>query len=77
MEIQTLNEQIKLEIPQGDYETLSGFLLQQFGRIPQSRDELFFHTPTGELKFTIRSASERRIESVLIEVIATKEEKQK
>lgn len=67
MEIQAINEQLRLELPEGEYETLSGFLLQQFGRIPEARDELFFNTPTCSLKFTIRKATERHIESVLVE----------
>ncbi len=67
MEIGEINEKLKLELPEGDYETLSGFLLQQFGRIPEIRDELFFTTPSGQLKFTIRKATERHIESVMVE----------
>jgi CBS domain containing-hemolysin-like protein len=69
MEIQQINDQLKLDLPQGDYETLSGFLLQQFGRIPEPRDELFFTTPAGSLKFTIRKATQRHIESVLVQVL--------
>lgn len=69
MEIQQINDLFKLNLPQGDYETLSGFLLQQFGRIPDIRDELFFNTSAGNLKFTIRKATQRHIESVLIEKI--------
>jgi putative hemolysin len=67
MEISEINERLKLELPHGDYETLSGFLLQQFGRIPEIRDELYFNTPTGHYKFTIRKATERHIEAVFIE----------
>ena len=67
MEISQLNEALSLELPQGDYETISGFLLQQFGRIPGPRDELFFDTPSGAYKFTIRRATERHIETVSIE----------
>lgn len=67
MEVKQINEQLKLDIPEGDYETLSGFLLQQFGRIPEPNDELLFPTPNGDLKFTIRKASARHIETVLIE----------
>jgi len=71
MEIQPLNENLKLEIPEGDYETLSGFLLQQFGRIPEVKDELLFTTPAGDLRFSIRQASEKRIEQVLLEKLET------
>ncbi|OFZ18367.1 MAG: hypothetical protein A2X94_12525 [Bdellovibrionales bacterium GWB1_55_8] len=70
MEVQQLNEQLHLDLPEGDYETLSGFLLQQFGRIPEQKDELYFHTSAGELRFTIRKATERHIETVLIEILS-------
>jgi putative hemolysin len=69
MEIDPLNDQLKIEVPQGDYETLGGFLLQQFGRIPEPRDELFFNTTSGQYKFTIKQATEKRIETVIIEKI--------
>ncbi len=67
MEVGQINELLHIEIPEGDYETLGGFLLQQFGRIPGNRDELYFDTPGGSMKFTIRKASERAIELVLVE----------
>ncbi len=72
MEIQLINERLHLNLPEGNYETLSGFLLQQFGRIPEMRDELFFETQSGLLKFSIRKASERQIETVVIERIVGK-----
>ena len=76
MEIQQINEILKLEMPEGDYETLSGFLLQQFGRIPEQADELYFSTPAGPLRFTIRRATERHIETVLVELMEVIKQKQ-
>lgn len=67
MEIQQINDVLKLELPEGDYETLSGFLLQQFGRIPDKKDELFFSTPHGDYRFVIQTATERHIETVIVE----------
>jgi CBS domain containing-hemolysin-like protein len=67
MEVPHINEQLGFQLPEGEYETLSGFLLQQFGRIPEPRDELFFNTPAGQFKFTIRQATERHIETVRVE----------
>jgi CBS domain containing-hemolysin-like protein len=64
-----INEELKLEIPEGDYDTVGGFLLRQFSRIPDPGDELFFDTPESQLKITIRDATRRRIESVSIERI--------
>jgi CBS domain containing-hemolysin-like protein len=69
MEIDQINDLLRMELPHGNYETLSGFLLQQFGRIPEPRDELFFNTPAGHFKFTVRQATERHIETVLIELV--------
>jgi CBS domain containing-hemolysin-like protein len=66
MEIPHINEQLGFALPEGEYETLSGFLLQQFGRIPEPRDELFFNTSAGHFKFTIRKATERHIETVQV-----------
>ncbi len=70
MEIAQINEFLKIALPHGDYETLSGFLLQQFGRIPAVRDELFFNTSAGSFKFTIQKATQRHIETVLVEKLA-------
>jgi len=67
MEVAAINEQLAIELPEGEYETLGGFLLEQFGKIPETRDELYFSTPAGTYKFTIRKATERQILSVLIE----------
>ncbi len=68
-EIVSINESLKIDIPEGHYETLSGFLLQQFGRIPSAQDELHFETPLHSLKFTIRSATPRQIELVVVETL--------
>ncbi len=65
-----INEELKLEIPEGDYDTVGGFLLRQFSRIPDPGDELFFDTPVNQLRITIRDATRRRIESVSIERIS-------
>lgn len=71
MEITAIQERLAIEIPEGEYETLAGFLLQQFGRIPEVGDELYYDTRQGTVKFTIRKASERQIESVHLERLET------
>ena len=42
MEIEKANEELGLEIPEGEGETVAGFILEQFGRIPE-RGEHFIH----------------------------------
>ncbi len=75
MEVTAINEKLRLEIPEGDYETIGGFLLQQFSKIPEAGDELYFDTPAGTLKFLIRKANERQIQSVMVELIQARSEK--
>ena len=67
--IAQINEELLIQLPEGDYDTLGGFLLRQFSRIPESGDEIFFDTPAGQIHFIVREASSRRIESVSIERI--------
>ena len=64
-----LNDETQLDLPEGDYDTLSGFLLRQFSRIPEPGDELYFDTRAGQIHFVVREATSRRIESVSIERI--------
>lgn len=38
--IETINEQIGLNIPEGEYETLAGFILVELGRIPETGEKI-------------------------------------
>jgi putative hemolysin len=67
--IAVIQDSIPIVLPEGDYETLGGFLLQQFGRIPEAGDELYFSTSQGQFKFTIRKASPRHIDNVRIDLL--------
>ena len=66
IEVDDLNERLNCSLPKGDYETLSGFLLQQFNRIPSRGDELHY----GTLKFKVYRCSERSIQSVIVTKIS-------
>jgi len=65
-----INEELHLDLPEGDYDTIGGFLLRQFSRIPDTGDELFFDTSVGQIHFIVCEASSRKIEVVSIERIA-------
>ena len=58
--ISDINEELGLGIPEGDYQTLAGFILDRIGRIPDVGDVLEF----GDLRFTIRTMERVRIEEV-------------
>lgn len=40
--LEDVNEQLALELPEGDYETLAGFMLVRLGRLPQTGDSLVY-----------------------------------
>lgn len=63
-EIDRLNEMLGINLPGGEYETLAGFLITKLGRLP-GNGEVYKY---GNLTFTIRKASERTIEEVLIQI---------
>lgn len=62
LEIMAANEKLNLNIPEGDYETIAGFLIHQLGRIPKVSEQYRF----GPLTFTIRRATEKAIQDVEI-----------
>ncbi|RMG64557.1 MAG: HlyC/CorC family transporter [Calditrichaeota bacterium] len=64
IEIEELNEALNLDLPEGDYETLAGFLLNQLGHIPK-RDEVFDYRG---VRFVITRATRRQIQRVRIEL---------
>src|SRR5699024_550441 len=67
---QTLNVS-GLQDPDDDYSTLAGFLLQQFGRLPQAGDHLTFPSAGTTLRLEVREMDGRRIAKVLIARQAT------
>ena len=64
MEIDHMREVLSITLPEGGYETLGGFLLEQFGCIPRSGEILYYQN----LIFTILSSDERSVDRVEIEV---------
>jgi putative hemolysin len=61
-EVDHLNEELDVEIPEGDYETVGGFLLEWFGRIPRRGDQ----ARTERATLTVVSATDRVIEEIRI-----------
>ena len=60
MAIAEINDEIGLEIPEGDYQTVAGFILSELGYIPEM-GEVVEH---GRLRFVIQKMSGVKIESV-------------
>jgi len=69
MEIDELNDHLKLQLPKDDYETIAGFLLKHMERIPTVGESLQF----ANLKFTINRADKRSIKEVSITIFDASE----
>ena len=65
MEIEAVRDELSVPVPDGDYNTLGGFLLERFGRIPKAGEQIVVE---GWV-FTIEAATERQIESVRLEPV--------
>lgn len=62
MRIEEVNEELHLGIPEGDYETIAGFVLSRLGHIPQEGARLRF----GELHFLVKEMRNLKIEKLRI-----------
>lgn len=61
-----LEELIDHPLPEGDYDTVAGFMMDQLGHIPQSDEKavVIYENVT----FTIQSMDDKRIEQILVEI---------
>ena len=64
MEIEALNESLKLNLPLGNYHTLGGFLIKQAGDIPRVGEQIRYRN----LLFTVRNGDLRTIKEVEVHV---------
>ncbi len=62
MEIKKLGEHLSIKLPEGDFESVGGFIIHLLGRIPEVDEKVCFE----DLVITIKKADQRRIDRVLI-----------
>ena len=72
LEMDVLEQLLDVKFPEGDYETVGGFLLQQLGRIPDRKEKFEY----GGVTFIIDNADYKSIKDVLI-IFAPQLEKKK
>jgi CBS domain containing-hemolysin-like protein len=63
MHIAELSERLGLELPEGEYETIAGFLMDRLGRIPKRRDTVEHYG----WKIRVLAMHRRRVVQVLVE----------
>jgi putative hemolysin len=62
MRIEEVNEEMELDLPEGDYETVAGFVLHLLGHIPKQNEQLRYKG----LKLVITEMRGRKIEKILL-----------
>lgn len=65
LEIDELAEQSEIELPDGDFETVAGYLLERLGTIPKVRDEF----EIDGYRFVVLRATANRIDLVRISIV--------
>jgi putative hemolysin len=60
--IEEVNDQLDLDLPEGEYDTLAGFILSHLGRIPKKGEHFRFR----DLKISITEMRDRKIERITI-----------
>ena len=61
MEIDAINETIKLDLPTGSYETLAGLILNKLETIPQPGEQVVLNG----VRLTVKETSRRKIQSII------------
>lgn len=71
IDIEEIDELIGKELPEGDYETLAGFIMDELQCIPKDGEmnEVIFEN----VKFTVLSVEDRRIEKIKVEITPVEE----
>lgn len=64
LEIDRINEEYDLDLPEGDYDTLSGFIIDYHETIPEKNEII----EIGKYSFKIIDVSETKIETVKLEI---------
>ncbi len=66
MSVSDLDELLETELPEGDYDTVAGFLMDQLGHIPAEDEQA--QVRWENITFTIQKMDDRRIERVLVHI---------
>jgi CBS domain containing-hemolysin-like protein len=62
LEAEKLEDQLKIKLPEGDFESVGGFIIHLLGRIPKIGEKIIFE----DFDITIQKGDQRKIQKVLI-----------
>jgi len=66
-EIGSVNEELKLALPEGNYETMAGLMIENLEKIPVAGDQI----EINGFRLTVKEASKRKINSIIVRKIAS------
>ena len=62
MDIDQVKEELKIDVPEGDFDTMAGFVLDVLGHIPDEGEQLEY----GDLKIEVTEMRDLKIETVKV-----------
>ncbi|HBZ55905.1 MAG TPA: hypothetical protein DEO88_10910, partial [Syntrophobacteraceae bacterium] len=62
LDVEDLEDYLGLELPEGRFESVGGFIISMLGKVPDVHEKVAF----GNLEMTVAAADSRKIEKVLI-----------
>ncbi len=68
-DLDEVTELVKVDLPEGDYDTLGGFVISLLGYLPSETDKAPIVAEYKNLRFTVLSLDERRIEDIKVEIL--------
>lgn len=72
-DLDEVNELVGEELPEGDYDTLGGFVISLLGYLPAEVGEEPIVAEFKNLRFTVLSIDERRIDDIKVEILPVSE----
>ncbi len=63
LELYTVNQELHLNLPEGESDTLGGFIFSLFGRIPHEEEKINFK----DVVFTVKKMGKKRVKKVILE----------
>ncbi|MBE6770555.1 MAG: HlyC/CorC family transporter [Ruminococcaceae bacterium] len=73
-DIDEIDELVGIELPEGDYDTLGGFVISLLGYLPSEIGDEPIVAEYKNLRFTVLSIDERRIDEIKVEILPVPED---
>lgn len=69
MDVVDFAKRVGVSLPEGEWTTVAGFVLDQLGRLPQAGDTVTWQGDEAHLRVEVRGVQERRISEVDVQIV--------